>query len=412
MSHSTANRGKQPRFFYGYTIVLASFLILTISWGAQYSFGVFFKPVLNEFGWTRAVTSGAYALNSVLLGFFGIFTGRLSDRFGPRLVVTVCGFLAGLSYLLMSKVSTVWQMYLFYGVFLSIGVAGFWVPLMSTVARWFVKRRGLTSGIVSSGIGLGVVIIPPLANQLISRYSWRTSYVIIGLTTMALIVIIAQFLRRDPSQKGVLAYGAHAVKTDSPNLQARGFSLRESILTRQFWIISVIFLFFLACLQTVMVHIVPHATDIGVPASNAAIILSVIGIVSIGSKIAMGGIADTIGNKRIMVIIIVLLLVSLMSLLLASKLSALYLFAVIFGIAYGGFAAVHAPLVAESFGLRAQGAIFGLAMFAGNAGGAIGSLVAGRIFDISGSYYWAFILCTILSIAAIVLSVLLKAAQK
>jgi MFS family permease len=403
---------KEPRFSYGYAIVSASFLIIMIAWGAQYSFGVFFKPLLNEFGWTRAVTSGAWALNSTLIGFFGILAGRLSDRYGPRAVVTVSGFFVGISYLLMSKVSTVWQIYLFYGVFLGIGLAGVWVPLMSTVARWFFRRRALASGVVTSGVGLGIVIMPPVANRLISSYGWRTSYVIIGAIAMALIVIFAQFLRRDPNQKSLLTDDANAVGTESPNLQIHGFSSREATRTRQFWIIGVIFLFLIACMQTGLVHIVPHATDIGMSAASAATILSVIGIVSIGSRIGMGSIGDVIGSKRVMIIILALISVSFLSLLLVSELWVLYLFAVVFGIAFGAFQAVQSPLVADSFGLRAHGAIFGLLVFAASVGGAIGSFVAGRIFDISGSYHWAFMLCVILGAAALTLTILLKPARK
>ncbi len=206
---------KQRRFFYGNIIVLASFLVVMIAWGTQYSFGVFFKPVLNEFGWTRAETSGAYSLSIVLLGFFGIIAGRLSDKYGPRLVVTGCGLLLGLGYILMSQLSAIWQIYLFYGVLASIGVAGSWVPLLSTIARWFVRRRGLASGIVAAGIGIGTIILPLLANKLISLYNWRTSFIIFGIISLVVYVVVAQFLRRDPAQMGLLAYGAQQENTEN-----------------------------------------------------------------------------------------------------------------------------------------------------------------------------------------------------
>lgn len=171
-----------------------------ISWGSIYSFGVFFKPVLTEFGWSRASTSGAQSLNLVLMGGFGILAGKLSDRFGTRLVLTVCGFLLGLGYLLMSRVGAIWQIYLFHGVLVGIGMSGTFVPLMSATARWFIRRRGLTSGIVASGIGIGMIMMPLVANLLISKYSWRTSYFILGLIALVLITTLAQFLRRAPSQ--------------------------------------------------------------------------------------------------------------------------------------------------------------------------------------------------------------------
>jgi len=162
----------------------------------------------------------------------------------------------------------------------------------------------------------------------------------------------------------------------------------------------------------VVVHIVPHATDIGVAAAPAATILSVVGILSIGSRIGMGSIADRIGGRRVMIIVFALLSVSFLWLLLANELWMLYLFAVAFAVAYGGFSAVLSPIVAEFFGLRVHGTVLGLATFANTIGEATGSLVAGRIFDISGSYYWAFILSAILGVAGIVLSILLKAARK
>jgi MFS family permease len=383
-----------------------------MAWGAHYSFGVFLKPLINEFGWTRAATSGAYSLNMFLIGGVGILSGRLTDRFGPRLVVTVSGLLMGVGYLLMSRISGIWQIYLFYGVLMSAGLAGMWVPLLSTVARWFVKRRGLASGIAVSGGGVGTAIMPPLANHLISSYSWRASYLIIGAILLAVTVVIAQFLKRDPGQMGLLAYGADSVSTDSPDSGSQGLSLWEAVRGRQFWIICVVFLCGALGIQTVMVHIVPHATDIGVSPAAAATVLSVVGILSIGSRVGMGSIADRSGSRIVMVIVLALMSASFLLLLFANELWMLYLFAVVFSVAYGGFAAVLSPVVAEYFGLRVHGAVFGLAGFAVGIGDAIGSLVAGRIFDISGSYYWAFMLCAMLGVAGIVLSILLRAARK
>lgn len=410
---SPSNAGKQPRFFYGYAIVLGSFIILLIAWGAQYSYGVFFKPIMYEFGWTRAATSGAYSLGMVLYGGFGVFSGRLSDRFGPRLVVTVSGLLMGLGLSLMSQISSIWQIYFFYGVLVNAGIGGMVVPLLSTVARWFVNKRGLASGIAMSGIGAGTAIMPPLANQLISSYSWRTSYVVVGLIVVTVTVIIAQFLRRDPSQMGLLAYGADSVDTDdSLNWGTHEFSLQEATRTRQFWIICVMFFCGALGIQTVIVHIVNHATDIGISAATAATILSVVGVVGIGGRIGMGSIADRIGSRRVMIIVLTLMSASFLWLLLANELWMLYLFAVAFAVAYGGQSALLSPIAAEFFGLRVHGVIFGLILFAVGIAEATGSLVAGRIFDISGSYYWAFMLCAILGMAGAVLSILLKAARK
>ena len=159
---SSLTGDKKPSFYYGYIIVALAFLIHVILGGTMYTFGVFFKPLASEFGWTRAATSGAFSLFMVLHGFFYIVTGRLNDTFGPRIVVSGCGLFMWLGYLLMSQTSTIWQLYLFYGVIIAVGMGSGYVPLISTLIRWFVnnKKRGLMIGIAVAGIGVGTMIMP------------------------------------------------------------------------------------------------------------------------------------------------------------------------------------------------------------------------------------------------------------
>ena len=197
----------EPRFFYGYVVVAATACIMVVVWGTYYAFGVFFKPVLIEFGWTRAITSGAFSLALIIHGLLGIAMGWLTDRFGPRLVTTLCGCLIGTGYLLMSQISAVWQLYLFYGVIVGTGMGGAFVPLVSPIARWFVKRRGIMTWTVVAGLGIGALIAPPVANWLIYSYGWRLSYVILGAAVLLIVTLAAQFLKRDPTQVGQVAYG-------------------------------------------------------------------------------------------------------------------------------------------------------------------------------------------------------------
>jgi len=394
----------KPKFFYGYIIGVAAFFNMAILGGTIYSFGVFFKPLLTEFGWTRAMTSGAYSLRSLVGGFLGIVAGRLNDKVGPRVVVTVCGFFLGLGYLLMSQISAIWQLYLFYGVIVAIGVSGLWVPTVSTVSRWFVKRRGMVMGIVVSGIGFGTLIIPPLASWLISAYDWRTAYCILAIIASVLIILAAQFLRRDPTQMGQLPYGESGVKQQSPAIEAEGFSLREAIHTRQLWILCAMLVCFGLCLQTIMVHINPHATDLGISAISAANILAIIGGASIAGRVMMGSAGDRIGNKAAIIICFVLLSVDLFWLQLAEMVWMLYLFAAIFGFGYGGFIALMSPLVAELFGLSSHGIIFGVVNFSSVIGETVGPLLAGHIFDITSSYHLAFLFCIALTVVGLILS--------
>lgn len=403
---------KRPQFFYGYIVVLVAFFIMVLMFGTFYTFGVFFKPLSTEFGWTRAMTSGAYSLATFLSGLLAIVMGRLTDRFGSRIVMTLCGFLLGLGYLLMSQVSAIWQLYLFYGVAVGIGMGGSFAPMLSTVARWFVRRRGMMTGFVVAGIGAGTIIFPPAASWLISSYGWRTSYIIIGIIALVFIILAAQFLRHDPRQIGQLPYGENEVGEENLNLQARGFSFREAIGTGQLWMLWAILFCFGFCVATIMVHVVPHATELGISAAIAASILAVIGGLSIVGRIVVGSVADRMGNKLPLIIDFVLMSGALFWLVVAKELWMLYLFAVIFGFAYGGVVALESPLVAELFGLSSHGVILGIIAFGFSVGGAVGPVLGGRIFDIIGSYQVDFLVCAAMAAIACILASLLRPSSR
>ena len=408
----SSTKSKKPGFFYGYIVVIAAFFIMVVSSGGVSIYGVFFKPLAIEFGWTRAVTAGAYSMTLFVTGLFFMVTGRLTDRFGPRPVATVCGFILSLGYFLMSRIDAVWQLYLVYGVVIAIGVSGSLVPMMSTVAKWFVKRRGLMTGIVLSGVGVGMAAWPPLATRLIANYGWRTSYIIIGIIALVLIIIAAQFLRRDPGQVGQLPDGESETKPASLVSETKGVSLQEAMHTRQFWMFCAMYFSYGFFVRSVLVHIVPHATDVGISAMPAASILSMIGGLSIVGRIGMGSAGDRIGNKRGLIIVFILALFALLWLQLVKELWMFYLFAVVFGVAYGGLIALEAPMAAQLFGLRAHGAILGVVHFWATTGGAISTPLAGRLFDITGSYQGAFFIFAALSVAGLILTSLLRHSRK
>jgi MFS family permease len=293
---------REPKFYYGWLIVIVAFGIQMVVWGIFTSFGVFLNPLLDDFGWERATISGAHSSAFLILGLASIVVGRLGDRFGPRMVMAGCGFILGIGYLLMSQINTVWQLYLFYGLVVGIGVSGTDVLLLSTVARWFVKRRGMMSGMVKVGTGVGMLVMPIVANWLITEHGWRVSYLILGSVALVFIVSAALFLRRDPSQKGLVPYGEGEANAGSSDVVGRGFSLREAIGTRQFWMLCAIYLFILFCAQVIVVHISPYAQDVGISAANAANILATIGGASIVGRLVMGSAGDRVGNRLVTII--------------------------------------------------------------------------------------------------------------
>jgi MFS family permease len=245
------------------------------------------------------------------------------------------------------------------------------------------------TGIVKMGTGSGQMIMPLLASMLIAGFGWRRAYIIIGGMGMVLIVLIAQLLRRDPAHMGLLPDGART-ETSRSEFVERETSFREAIRSRQFWTIFFANLAVCFSLMSVILHIVPHAIDIGIPSTAAAGILSTIGGVSMVGRFFIGNTIDRIGNRRSMILCFVLLIIVLLWLQLSKELWMLYLFATVYGFTHGGFFTVISPIVAEYFGIRSHGLLFGMAVFAGTVGGFIGPIFAGSIFDLTASYRVAF----------------------
>ena len=266
--HLTLGKVAKPRFFYGYVVAAAGFGIWLIGWGAYTpTFSVFFKPVLTEFDWTRADIALGYSLSMIVYAILSIVMGQLTDRLGPRIVVTIFGSFLGICYLLLSRVSVVWQFQINYALLGAIGISAFAVPVMATIARWFVKRRGLMTGITQAGAGIGGLIFAPLAAWLILTYGWRSSYIILGVIILVGIIISGLFLRRDPTEMGQSPDGASelvvpGVKRQRPSLQAAGLSLREAVRTSQFWMIAGLYFSFGFFRTTLLVHMAGHVQDL------------------------------------------------------------------------------------------------------------------------------------------------------
>ena len=398
----------KPRFFYGYVVVAAvSFVMLAVS-GAGQTFGIFFKPLLVEFGWTRASTAGAQSLRSVLYGILVIITGRFNDRFGPRLITTASGFILGLGYLLMSQLHNSWQLYLYYGVVIAVGSSGEMVPLVSTVARWFVKRRGLITGIVLSASGLSQTVIPLLVSRLLVAYDWRQSYIIVAFIALLPTIVAAQFLRRDPAKMGQSPYGSGEAGAGGITVQTTGLSLQEAIHTWQLWLLCITVATSSFGVGVIQVHIVAHATDLGMSVTSGANILAFIGGLGIAGRIIMGTAADRIAPKLALIIACILQAVALFFVISAKEAWTLYLFGAIFGFGFGSFLPVHSIIVAELFGLSSHGVIYGLTMLSVTVGLGIGSVLAGKIFDVTGGYTLAFLISAIAMVLGLISAFLLK----
>jgi MFS family permease len=396
-----------PRIFYGFIIAIASFFVLFAAYGVRFAYGVFFKPMAVQLGMNAATTSAAYSISFIMEGIFSLISGGLADRFGPRIVLSLSSILIAVGYCMMPLVHSQWQLFLFYGIVLGIGMGAMFVPLVSMTARWFNARRNLMTGLVSGGAGAGMLVIPSSTSLLIERYGWRTSYLIIGIVVPIIIFIAAQFMRKDPESIGAVPYGESG-PTVVEKSTAREYELKEALRTPQYWIIFGMAFWFSMFSMAYNVHIVPDAINTGMSPRSAAYILALTGALLLAGRIVLGTIADKRGNKPIFISCFILSTIALIFISFMQAPWAFFVLAVMIGFSQGGVGSSQSPLVASLFGLKSHGLIFGSMGFGSTFGAAVGPLLAGYIFDQTGSYHWALLMCAAASLLALTFAFLIK----
>ncbi len=394
---STPSSARSP--YYGYTIVAASFCMQAVAIGAMVSYGVFFTYLQDEFGWSRAFISGATSVVMIMMGAMGVLFGRMNDRLGPRRILLASGMCLAGGYLLMSTLQTGWQLYVFYGLMVGIGLSSHDIVTLSTVARWFMRRRGLMTGLVKAGTGTGQFIVPVVASSLIATLGWRSTYVTMGLGILVVYLIAARLMKRAPVEMGLNPDGGPGDEMRQGD--ASGVFFGDALRMPQLWLCCLSYFCVIFGAITVLVHIVPHAIDTGMAGGHAAAVVSTMGAVSVAGRLTMGTTSDRIGSRRAFLLCFGVFITALLWLQIASNGWMLFVFAVVYGFAHGGLYTVLSPTVAEIFGLKAHGAIFGLVYFFGTLGGAVGPVVAGRVFDMQQSYHAAFWLLVALAVVGL-----------
>jgi MFS family permease len=387
-----------PRYLVVVGACLTQFTVI----GLLFSYGLFFEVFETEFGWSRTVLSSAASLAFLMMGVLASPMGRLSDRFGPRPVLAMSGALYGLGVGLIAGVAEPWQLLLIFSAFIGLGMSTHDVVTLSTVARWFERRRGVMTGVVKTGTAIGQVVIPPLAAVAIASLGWRSAALGLGAAAAGLLVAAALAMSRPPARK-----------PREPNAPAAdGFDFREAARTRIFWTLCAMQFLFLPTLTTLPLHIAIHGMDLGLTAAIAATLLSVIGAASAAGRLTIGAFSDRIGGKNSYILCFVPLILSLLALLWIETPWPLFVAIAVYGFAHGGFFTIVAPTIAEFFGVRAHGAIFGAVLFFGTIGGALGPILAGRSFDVTESYGFAFATLAAMAALGLVLALSLPSPRR
>lgn len=406
-------RQKANKLFFGWIILIACVVVCVITYCVLYSFGVFFKPLQEEFNWSRAMTSGAFSLFLFSHGVFGLLAGWAADRFGTRKVIAAAGFCIGMGLFMSSKTNAVWQLYVYYGLLLGFGIAGIWTPLIMAVTRWFIHRRGIALGIMAAGVGIGLMLSGPVSGILIDSYGWRGSYLIMGIAAWVLVIGGSYFIVAKPEQRGLTPYQKIDIKSTQGaqpaigTISPKSMTMKEALKTRYLWLLYGMQMLIAFALQMIMAHIVNHATDMGIDKTSARLLLTLIGAVSIGGKLASGYLSDVIGPRRMFFISSFGKGLILLVLIKSNSIGMFYLCAIFFGLFYGGWVPLFPALTTEFFGSKHMGIIYGSLIMTVGFAAPLGPWVAGYLFDHTQTYSVAFLIAAIASFGAAGLCLLL-----
>ncbi len=396
-------RGERGGTYYGWRIVAVAFLTHCLTVGCVfYSFGVFFTPLLHEFGWSRAQLSWGFSSISIFGALYSPFVGRIVDRYGPRPSQLFGVVVLGTTFMLLSRVHSLWQYYALLALFLSLGSSSLGpIPSNTAVAGWFHRRRGRALGLATAGISMGGVVFVPLAQTLIERVGWRGAFVAIGATVIAAgLLPVALVMRKPPKELAAIERGTPGGPFDLTAELERSVTAREAMRDRNFWLIALAFSLTVMGLSAVLLHQIPLLLDLGVDPSHAALALGATAGVGVVGKLGFGALLDRFEQRRVIVACFVLQAMGLVLLPFARVPAVLVAYVLVYGYAMGGNATLQATILGECFGRLHYGAIAGrMSPFIVLSQAAAVPFV-GAIRDRTGTYTPAIALIVVLTLAA------------
>jgi MFS family permease len=368
--------------FYGWVVLGAAFVIISMSIGMLFTLAVFLKPIEEAMGWSRSSIGSVGFLNWVVMGLGGVVAGFVSDRVGTRAVVLVGSALLGLGL-------------------------------------WFGDRRGMAAAVVSAGNGAGILLLSPLTRWLVSTLDWRGALLVLGDLAWLLVIPMAILLRDAPGPVHSISAGAQTWPPLSPTsgqpvrggghpILATPATALAAIKTWPFWAVALTHFGCCAAHAGPIFHLVTHAIDQGVPRMAAAGILGLSGFSSIFGRVGTGIVADRLGAKPTLIAALTLQAATIFAFLVVGDLAGLSALGFVFGIAYGGSMPLYALVVREYFGERVLGTAYGAVFFISCIGMGLGSYVGGVIHDALGSYAWLFIASGTVGGLAVVLAATLR----
>ena len=372
-----------------WTIAALAFVTLGFSRGLNSSFGVFYVALLDAFGWSRAITAGVFSVVLIMDACISPVVGHLLDRFGPKKIVGAGCVLLASGLLLSSRIQSLWEFYIFFGLVSALGLSFMgMVPHVVLISEWFSSKRASALGVVYAGTGVGILLIAPLTEWLISNWGWERA-----LQTLALVVVVFMF----PLVLIFFRSGPYGEAHGEDNKAGNRWTAKLALQSAQFWLIFFARVFAAGGTTVIVTHQIAHVVDIGYSRLYAATIFGLMGMTSTAGRMVFGYVADLFSKQGAYTLNILTTLVGVAALMIARDPSQpwlLYVYVIFFGIGFGSRAVIFSALSADIFSGKGFGAIFGYSVISVGVGGALGSWLGGFFDDISGSYLISFVLST------------------
>ena len=383
------------KVFYGWWVLAAASLIHLWSAGTfYYSFTAFFNPIVDEFGWSYAATSFAASLRSVEGGIASPVVGFAADRYGARRLLVLGSLFSGVGFFLLSRIDSLWSYYLSF-IFLSIGISMLCpVPGWTALANWFVAYRGMALGILSASIGLGGVLVY-MVNGLIELVGWRQTLLLIGVGMWVIGIPASLVVRSRPEPYGLVPDGRQPLLSSTANGGSHtygayetepDFTVRQALKTRAFWLLALVVTISTAVLNSLMVHIMPYLISERFDRHSAAIVASLLVMVSTFGRFGMGWLTNHILIQRLLALSLLLQAIGLFILGRTQTLWQAIAFTLLVGTGCGGVITLRLTMQADYFGRKAFGSIQGISMTIAIIGTMSFPFLAGLYYDLYGSY--------------------------
>jgi MFS family permease len=394
------------KFFYGYIILALCFVNMVVMRGVNGSFSVYYLALLETFSWSHSDGASVASANFLVYALTAPLVGLAFDRYGPRVLMPFGGALVSGGLLLSAFGSSLWHLYFSYGLITALGqgALGF-VGHSALISYWFVRRRATAIGIATMGQGMGALIMVPLTQFLIDGIGWRSTFMVTAiLILLAVVPANALLQRRHPQEVGQLPDGDSAPRAENTGThfkkhpEVRDWTLREAVFSFPFWCITVGHLALGTAVFMIATHVVAHFVSVGYDKLVAAFIAGLIGFVRLGGTLLWGFVSDRLGRDKAYTVATIVALFGVACFIVTPPEASLwfaYFTAVLYSIGHSAGTPTYGAVIGDIFSGPKVGLIFGFLEISFGLGSAFGAWIGGYLFDVTGSYSWAFALCLV-----------------